>query len=172
MKGYKAMEPDMTCRGFKYEVGGVYETEELPVPCYTGFHFCEQPGQVFAYYNRWESRVFEVDALGIVEVDGDKSCTDRIRIVRELSPAERWRAVYGYGRGYGDGDSYSDGDGYGFGFGFGYGIGYGNGYGDGSDYGFGDGFGDGYDCGDGYDYGYGDGCVESINRVLTWEGTI
>ena len=41
MKGYKAFNGDMTCRGMKYEVGKTYKINEEPVCCKIGFHFCK-----------------------------------------------------------------------------------------------------------------------------------
>ena len=49
IKGYKGFNPDLTCRDFKYEVGKEYETDEAKV-CETGFHFCENPFDVWGYY--------------------------------------------------------------------------------------------------------------------------
>ena len=41
MKGFKVFNPDWTCRGFIYAVGNTYTHEGTPVPCQSGFHFCE-----------------------------------------------------------------------------------------------------------------------------------
>ena len=179
--GYKAMEPDMTCRGFRFEVGGTYEVEGPPVPCEQGFHFCERAADVFDYYDRVSAIVFEVEALGEVAREGTKSCTDRIRIVRRMPPAQEGRLRYGYGCGHGYGDGYGcghgygdgcgDGCGYGHGYGYGYGCGCGDGYGYGcgcgDGYGYGHGCGYGYGCGDGCGYGHGYG--RNISRAIIWE---
>ena len=31
MKAYKAFNPDMTCRGFQYEIGKTFEIKEEPI---------------------------------------------------------------------------------------------------------------------------------------------
>lgn len=49
IKGYKGFNPDMTCRDFQYEVGKEYETGEAKI-CEAGFHFCENPFDVWSYY--------------------------------------------------------------------------------------------------------------------------
>ena len=49
IKGYKGFNPDMTCRDFKYEVGKEYETDKAKA-CEAGFHFCENPFDVWGYY--------------------------------------------------------------------------------------------------------------------------
>lgn len=88
MKGYKVFNPDWTCRGFQYEVGKTYKMEDKPVLCNRGFHFCEKVADCFGYYHfNPRNKVAEVEALGEVITDEDdgKSCTNEIRIVRELS---------------------------------------------------------------------------------------
>ena len=47
VKGYKAFNPDWTCKKFKYEVGKTYEMNEMPVICERGFHFCENLADCF-----------------------------------------------------------------------------------------------------------------------------
>ncbi len=86
MKGYKVFNPDWTCRGFKYEVGKVYEENVTPSVCDRGFHFCKQAKDCFNYY-RFDpnNKVAEVIALGDVAEEGDKCCTNKIQIVREIS---------------------------------------------------------------------------------------
>ncbi|OUQ32061.1 pentapeptide repeat-containing protein [Massilimicrobiota timonensis] len=88
IKGYKVFNPDWTCRGFQYEVGKTFEMEETPVCCDRGFHFCKKASDCFRYYNfNSNNKVAEVTALGLIDNsgDGDKSCTNKIRIDRELT---------------------------------------------------------------------------------------
>lgn len=101
--GYKAMNPDMTCRGFHYVVGKTYQIDGKPIICKRGFHFCENIYDVFYYYSEDFCIICEVEALGDVVKIRDKSCTNKIRIVRKLSPIELSRTKYGYGYGCGDG---------------------------------------------------------------------
>lgn len=42
MKVYKGFDKDLTCRGFKYEIGETYEEENADL-CSAGFHACEAP---------------------------------------------------------------------------------------------------------------------------------
>ena len=88
MKGYKVFNKDWTCRGFQYEVGKTYEMKEDPVCCDRGFHFCGKLIGCFKYYDfDSENKVAEIEALGAIDDDGneEKYCTNKIKIVRELS---------------------------------------------------------------------------------------
>ena len=103
MKGYKGMPEDMTCRGFKYEIGKTYETNEPIGICKRGFHFCKNLADVFGYYAREDgNRYFEVEAERVIEGD-DKCVSSRITIIRELDPIEVNRSCYGDGNGNGYG---------------------------------------------------------------------
>nr|DAM28951.1 MAG TPA: pentapeptide repeat protein [Bacteriophage sp.] len=86
MKGFKVFNPDWTCRGFQFEVGKIYEEDVKPMVCDRGFHFCEKAADCFDFYSfNSENKVAEVEALGEVDSDGKKSCTDKIHIIRELT---------------------------------------------------------------------------------------
>ena len=61
MKAYKGFNKDLKCRGFQYEVGQTYETDEAEL-CKSGFHACEAPLEVFRHYAPGDgSRYCEVD---------------------------------------------------------------------------------------------------------------
>ena len=93
VKGFKVFNPDWTCnpngKPFQYAVGGTYEEDVKPMVCDRGFHFCEKAADCFNYcqFNP-ENKVAEVLALGEVDTDGTKSCTNKIQIVREIPWAE------------------------------------------------------------------------------------
>lgn len=85
IKGYKVFNPDWTCRGFQYEVGETYTHEGEIEPCEAGFHFCQKASDCFNYYSFDSSnKVAEVEAIGIVKTEGNKSVTDKIKIIREI----------------------------------------------------------------------------------------
>ena len=77
IKGYKGFNHDLTCRDFKYEVGKEYDTDKA-VSCNKGFHFCENPFDVFNYYapsgEKGMNRFCEVEGSG----EFDKSETDKV----------------------------------------------------------------------------------------------
>ena len=84
MKAYKGFDKDLKCRGFQYEAGKDYETENAKL-CYTGFHACENPLNTLNYYKPGDSRYCEVE-LDATEEHGDdsKRVGKRIRIETEI----------------------------------------------------------------------------------------
>ena len=92
VKGFKVFNPDWTCRSFQYAVGKTYTHEGRMGLCDSGFHFCEKLADCFNYYDfNIDNKVAEIEALGKVERGDDKSVTNKIRIVRELT----WHEVLG-----------------------------------------------------------------------------
>ena len=86
MKGYKVFESDWTCRGFQYEVGKTYEMKEAPVCCGRGFHFCRKLIDCFNCYRfDSENKVAEIEAMGAIDKRDSKFCTNKIKIIRELT---------------------------------------------------------------------------------------
>lgn len=96
MIGYKVFKPNWTCRGFQYAVGKTYEEDVKPSCCKKGFHFCTELKDCFNYYSfDPNNKIAEIEALGEIdaEVDGSKHCTNKIKIIRELSWEEVLRIV-------------------------------------------------------------------------------
>lgn len=74
IKGYKGFNPDMTCRGFKYEEGKDYEEEGEIGACENGFHFCLHPLDVFGYYTPayiGMNKFHEVEGSGYMDAGED-----------------------------------------------------------------------------------------------------
>lgn len=85
IKAYKAFDKDLSCRGFKYEVGKEYEETGDIKACEKGFHACPYPLDVFSYYTPAGSRFCEVEQSGkIDDSESDKVCSSKIRIGAEL----------------------------------------------------------------------------------------
>jgi hypothetical protein len=86
VKGYKVFNSDWTCRDKRYTCPGEFEEDvELDV-CHCGLHFCKKAADCFNYYSFDSSnRVAEVIAYGEVKEKGNKCCTNKLKIVRELS---------------------------------------------------------------------------------------
>ena len=90
VKGFKVFGPGWICdpagTPFRYAVGETYEMEEVPIVCKRGFHFCERAVDCFNYYDfNPKNKVAEVEAIGIIDSDESKSCTNKIHIVREIT---------------------------------------------------------------------------------------
>ena len=95
VKGYKVFNSDWTCRGFQYEVGKTYTLEGKPEMCVNGFHFCENLVDCFNYYDfSPNNKVAEIRAYNTILNNGrNKSCTNKIKIMKELSWEEVLRMV-------------------------------------------------------------------------------
>ena len=92
--GFKVFNPDWTCRGKQYTCPGKFEEKGTLEVCGHGMHFCQNAADCFNYY-RFDSnnKVAEVIAYGTVLKEGDKSCTDKLEIVREIPWDELLRIV-------------------------------------------------------------------------------
>lgn len=89
MKGYKATDKNMCCRGKQFTLGEWYEHEGELIECASGFHFCEQPSGVWTYYTEATTRVFEIEAEEVLDTDFQpgtayKRVARRIKFVREV----------------------------------------------------------------------------------------
>ena len=85
MKGYKAFEKGLICRGKQYAENTVFEEEKAEI-CNSGMHFCKDPLAVLDYYplvneNGEMSEFAEVEALDeAVTDDNQKFCTKKLKI--------------------------------------------------------------------------------------------
>ncbi len=76
MKGFKGFNHDLQCNPngnyFQFEIGKKYHEDEAEL-CKSGFHFCENPLDVFRYYNPADSRFCEIDAEEVSDEKQDDS---------------------------------------------------------------------------------------------------
>ena len=89
VKGYKVFNHDWTCSPNgnikQYTCPGKFEEDITPVRCGRGMHFCRKASDCFNYYNfDPENKVAEVIAYGDIVEEGDKCCTNKLEIVREI----------------------------------------------------------------------------------------
>ena len=97
MKGYKAFEPGLICKGKQYEENAI-ATEERAELCKCGIHFCASPFDVLDYYplitDEGKFTEFaEVEALDEPVTDGNKKyCTTKLKVGAKLSFAGFVRA--------------------------------------------------------------------------------
>ena len=93
VKGYKVFRPNWTCspngNTKQYTCPGVFEEDVTPVRCGHGMHFCRRAADCFNYYAfDPNNHVAEVIALGDIAEEGDKACTNKLQIVREVPWSE------------------------------------------------------------------------------------
>ena len=97
IKAYKAFDKDLSCRGFKYEVGKEYEETGYIKVCEKGFHACPYPLDVFGYYAPAGARFCEVEQSGkIDDSESNKVCSSKIRIGAELDIRGLVKAAVSY----------------------------------------------------------------------------
>ena len=90
MKGYKAFEKGLICRGKQYAENTVFEEKEARI-CHKGMHFCENPFDVLDYYSLVNddgtfNDFAEVEALDETKTDDNKKfCTTKLKIGAKLS---------------------------------------------------------------------------------------
>ena len=89
MKGYKAFEKGMICRGKQYAENTVFEEETAEI-CKSGMHFCTNPLDTLNYYPLIDSNgnmteFTEVEALDeAVTDDNKKYCTKKLKVGAKL----------------------------------------------------------------------------------------
>lgn len=96
--GFKVFNPDWTCspngNTKQYTCPGKFEEDVTSVRCRRGMHFCKKAADCFKYYSfNPENKVAEVIAYGDIAEEGDKCCTNKLEIVREVPWAEVLRIV-------------------------------------------------------------------------------
>ena len=89
--GYKGFDENLQCRGFQYEVGKEYETDEVKL-CEKGLHFCENPHDVLNYYSAGEGHRFAIveasDVSDEKENENSKRVAKRLKVKAEISVFE------------------------------------------------------------------------------------
>lgn len=99
MKGYKAFEKGLVCRGKQYAENTVFEEDKAEI-CKSGMHFCKNPLDVLDYYPLVDDKgnvteFAEVEALDEVLTDDDKKfCTKKLKVGAKLSIAEFVKASF------------------------------------------------------------------------------
>ena len=91
IKGYKATDENMKCRGYQFELGKWHEHTGKLELCASGFHFCEYPSGPYCFYT--DGRVFHVEAEFVLLGTGPgadlKHVAKRIRLVSEIETGNK-----------------------------------------------------------------------------------
>ena len=85
---YKGLDMNFRCRKFQYEVGKEYKSGKTVKVCWSGFHACTNPLEVWNYYPVYNSRFAEVELGGVIDKEeggGSKICSSEIKIKKELT---------------------------------------------------------------------------------------
>ena len=91
MKGFKAFDKGMVCRGKQYAENSTFEEAGAETCCREGMmHFCKTPFDCLDYYplidkNGELIEIAEVEALDKVLCEGNKRATKKIKIGAKLS---------------------------------------------------------------------------------------
>ena len=87
MKGYKAFDKGLVCRGKQYAENTVFEEDEAVI-CEKGMHFCAEPMDVLSFYPP-ESEFAEVEAPDeAVTNDNRKYVTKKLKVGSKMSLKE------------------------------------------------------------------------------------
>ena len=84
---FKGFDSELKCRGHQFVVGETYVHNGAVMACESGWHACENPLDVWAYYGLCESRFALVELSGeLSRQEGDsKVAAARIHVKAELS---------------------------------------------------------------------------------------
>ena len=88
MKAYKGFDKDLKCKDFQYEVGKEFKTDEPIQLCKKGFHSCENPHDVFNYYEPGNNNRFaevKIDGVSDEKEADSKRVSSSLKIVAEIS---------------------------------------------------------------------------------------
>jgi hypothetical protein len=95
-KGYKGTY-NYVCRGHEFKIGETYELSGKPLPCFYGFHYCKNAKDVLKYYpHQYNFKLLEIEDLGDSETEYDKTVTNKIRIVREITDQNELLNLIGF----------------------------------------------------------------------------
>lgn len=99
MKGYKAYEKGLVCRGKQYKIGEIFEEERAEI-CDSGMHYCENPLDCLDHYPLIDDNGEIVEMTEVEDLDEEnrdtennkKYCTKKLKIGAKLSLGEMIKA--------------------------------------------------------------------------------
>jgi len=101
VKGFKAFEKGLKCRGYQYKMGEEHVHDGDTELCERGFHFCKDPMELLNFYplvdeNGEMTEFAEVESTGEVKSDEQKSVTNKLRIVAKIDLPAFIKASLGF----------------------------------------------------------------------------
>ena len=99
MKGYKAYEKGLVCRGKQYKIGEIFEEERAEI-CDSGMHYCENPLDCLDHYPLIDNEGNFVEMTEVEDLDSEnretennrKFCTKKLKINAKVSFGEMIKA--------------------------------------------------------------------------------
>jgi len=87
IKGFKAFNKGLKCKNKTYKENTTFKENGNIGICEKGMHFCEMPLDVLNYYpyNPNETEFAEVEAIGDIKKDDNKTVTNKLRIKSKIS---------------------------------------------------------------------------------------
>ena len=79
-KGFKGFDKDMRCNNFQFKIGKTYEHDGEVKLCNSGFHYCENPIDILAYYSPNESIYAEIESENV----SDETSNDSKRVCSKI----------------------------------------------------------------------------------------
>lgn len=103
MKGYKAYEKGLVCRGKQYKIGEIFEEEKAEI-CDIGMHYCENPLDCLDHYSLIDNEGNIVEMTEVEDLDSEnretddnkKYCTKKLKIGAKLSLSEFIKAGFDF----------------------------------------------------------------------------
>ena len=87
MKGFKATY-NMKCKDLTYEVSKTYNISSISI-CNHGLHYCKEMKDVLEYYDYNNTFILlEIEDLGNTITEGDKSVTNKMKVIRVIPKEE------------------------------------------------------------------------------------
>ena len=101
MKGYKAYEKGLVCRGKQYKIGEIFEEEKAEI-CDIGMHYCENPLDCLDHYSLIDNEGNFVEMTEVEDLDSEnretennrKFCTKKLKINAKVSLGEMIKAGF------------------------------------------------------------------------------
>ena len=101
MKGYKAYEKGLVCRGKQYKIGEIFEEERAEI-CDIGMHYCENPLDCLDHYPLIDDEGNFVEMTEVEDLDSEnrktennrKFCTKKLKINAKVSLGEMIKAGF------------------------------------------------------------------------------
>ena len=101
MKGYKAYEKGLVCRGKQYKIGEIFEEEKAEI-CDSGIHYCENPLDCLDHYPLIDNEGNFVEMTEVEDLDSEnrktkndrKFCTKKLKINAKVSLGEMIKAGF------------------------------------------------------------------------------